>query len=71
MRGACRSRWPVSEAAQVGYPLLVTSAGGGKGMRRVFAPEELDEAVASCQREGEVVCLDHVYVERYYAASSC
>ena len=58
---------PVEEAERVGYPLLVkaSAGGGGKGMRRVFLPEDLDEAVASCQREGaKSFGSDHVYVER-------
>ena len=55
-------------AAQVGFPLLVKAAagGGGKGMRLVSEPAELDEAVAAARREalggfGD----DRVFLERY------
>ena len=57
----------VEEAESVGFPLLVkaSAGGGGKGMRRVFSPDELDEAIASCQREGaKSFGSDHVYLER-------
>ncbi len=60
------------DAADVGYPLLVkaSAGGGGKGMRLVASPAELDDAVASARREaaggfGD----DRVFLERYVAAS--
>ena len=42
-----------SEAAQIGTPLLVKAAagGGGKGMRTVFALDELPDALAAARRE--------------------
>ncbi|MEU0312576.1 biotin carboxylase N-terminal domain-containing protein [Nocardioides sp. NPDC006273] len=53
------------------YPLLVKAAagGGGKGMRIVRAPEELDEARAAAAREalsafGDETLLIEKYVER-------
>ncbi len=55
-------------ANEVGFPLLVKAAagGGGKGMRVVTAPADLDEAVAAAKREalggfGD----DRVFLERY------
>jgi 3-methylcrotonyl-CoA carboxylase alpha subunit len=42
-----------TEAAAVGYPVLIkaVAGGGGKGMRRVDAPEDFADALLSCQRE--------------------
>ncbi|MCR6481662.1 acetyl-CoA carboxylase biotin carboxylase subunit [Amycolatopsis sp. OK19-0408] len=44
-----------SAAAKVGYPLLLkpSAGGGGKGMRLVQAPEELDAAIESARREAK------------------
>src|SRR3954447_2703982 len=41
------------EADSIGYPVLIkaVAGGGGKGMRRVDAPEEFADALLSCQRE--------------------
>jgi len=55
-------------AGAVGYPLLVKAAagGGGKGMRIVRAPAELDEAVAAARREAEAgFGDDRVFLERF------
>ncbi|MEV7092225.1 biotin carboxylase N-terminal domain-containing protein [Amycolatopsis sp. NPDC051045] len=42
-------------AAKVGYPLLLkpSAGGGGKGMRLVHAPEELEAAIESARREAK------------------
>ncbi|MEA5358379.1 acetyl-CoA carboxylase biotin carboxylase subunit [Amycolatopsis sp., V23-08] len=42
-------------AADVGYPLLIkpSAGGGGKGMRLVHAPDELDDAIESARREAK------------------
>ena len=60
------------DAASVGYPLLVKAAagGGGRGMRIVDSPEELDEAVASARREALAGFGDGtVFIERYVPRS--
>lgn len=57
-----------SGAAGVGYPLLVKAAagGGGKGMRLVREPQELDEAVARAQSEAlKAFGDDRIFLERY------
>ncbi len=42
------------EAEAIGYPVLIkaVAGGGGKGMRRVDAAGEFDDALASCQARG-------------------
>ncbi|TCS36495.1 3-methylcrotonoyl-CoA carboxylase alpha subunit [Paucimonas lemoignei] len=56
------------EAARIGYPVLIkaSAGGGGKGMRRVDAPEDFAAALASCKREAiNAFGDDHVLVEKY------
>ncbi|MGH3057308.1 MAG: acetyl/propionyl/methylcrotonyl-CoA carboxylase subunit alpha [Gaiellaceae bacterium] len=56
------------EAGELGYPLIVKAAagGGGRGMRVVRSPEELDEALAAAGREAEAAFGDgRVFCERY------
>jgi propionyl-CoA carboxylase alpha chain len=61
-----------SDARSVGYPLMVKAAagGGGKGMRIVTDPAQLDEAVAGARREAASgFGDDRVFLERYVARS--
>jgi propionyl-CoA carboxylase alpha chain len=56
----------------VPFPVLVKAAagGGGKGMRIVERPEDLDEAVAAARREAlSAFGDDRVFLERYVARS--
>jgi acetyl-CoA/propionyl-CoA carboxylase, biotin carboxylase, biotin carboxyl carrier protein len=57
-----------AEARTATYPLLVKAAagGGGRGMRVVNAPEELDAALASARREAAAgFGDDRVFIERF------
>jgi len=57
-----------TQAAQIGYPVLIkaSAGGGGKGMRRVDKAEDFEAALASCQREAQASFgNNHVLVERY------
>ena len=59
---------PSGEPSELGYPLLVKAAagGGGRGMRIVRDPADLDEAVAAASREAEAAFGDGtVFCERY------
>ncbi|HEY3776957.1 MAG TPA: biotin carboxylase N-terminal domain-containing protein, partial [Rhizomicrobium sp.] len=57
-----------SEAACVGFPVLIkaVAGGGGKGMRRVDSAEEFDAALEGAQREASSAFGDsRVLVEKY------
>jgi acetyl-CoA carboxylase biotin carboxylase subunit len=57
----------LSDAASIGFPVLVKAAagGGGKGMRRVDKPADLAEAAATCAREAEAAFgSGEVYIEK-------
>ncbi len=59
-------------APQIGFPLLVkaTAGGGGKGMREVFSPDDLPQALASARREAESAFGDgNVYLEKLVAGA--
>ena len=54
-------------AAELGYPVLLkaTAGGGGKGMRLVTAPEELEDAFAQASNEAMAAFSDgSLYVEK-------
>jgi 3-methylcrotonyl-CoA carboxylase alpha subunit len=55
------------QAERIGFPLLIkaVAGGGGKGMRRVDAPTDFVDALASCRREAKAAFGDdRVLVER-------
>ncbi|HYI22701.1 MAG TPA: biotin carboxylase N-terminal domain-containing protein [Candidatus Limnocylindrales bacterium] len=57
-----------AEAERIGFPILVKAAagGGGRGMRRVDDPADLEEALSSAAREAAAAFGDgSVYLERY------
>jgi len=57
-----------SEAARIGYPVLLKASlgGGGKGMRQVDRPEKLAKALASAKREAmSAFGDDHFLVEKF------
>ncbi|MBI5594269.1 MAG: acetyl-CoA carboxylase biotin carboxylase subunit [Deltaproteobacteria bacterium] len=56
-------------ARQVGYPVLIkaSAGGGGKGIRRVDSPEEMESAFASASREALKAFGDgRVYLEKCF-----
>ena len=61
----------VARAAETGFPVLLkaVSGGGGKGMKRVDAPEQLDAAIDMAMAEAQASFGDpRIYVERFVAA---
>src|SRR6202171_6151852 len=55
-------------AKDIGYPVIVkaTNGGGGRGMRVVRAPAELQHALKTAQREAEAAFgVGDVYIEKY------
>jgi acetyl/propionyl-CoA carboxylase alpha subunit len=59
---------PAGEPGEVGFPLVVKAAagGGGRGMRVVRDPAELEDAVDAAKREAKAAFGDdRVYCERY------
>ena len=62
---------PADEIERIGYPLLVKAAfgGGGRGMRVVTRPEDLEAALAGARREAQAAFGDGtVFCERYLDA---
>src|SRR6478672_8433669 len=56
------------EAGAIGYPVLIkaVAGGGGKGMRRVDAPKDFDDALDSAKREAaSAFGDDRVLIEKY------
>ncbi len=61
----------VEAAADIGYPVLIkaSAGGGGKGMRVVRDPGQLEDAVAGAKREaGSAFGDDTVFLEKYLEA---
>ncbi len=59
------------EAETIGYPVLLkaTAGGGGKGMRIVNEAKEIEQAIASAQREAKnAFGDDELIVEKYIAS---
>jgi acetyl/propionyl-CoA carboxylase alpha subunit len=59
---------PDGLSAEIGFPLVVKAAagGGGRGMRVVRTAGEIDEAIASAEREAQGAFGDRtLYLERY------
>jgi acetyl/propionyl-CoA carboxylase alpha subunit len=59
---------PSGAPEEIGFPLLVKAAagGGGRGMRVVRTPDELEEALAAARREAAAAFGDDtVFCERY------
>jgi acetyl/propionyl-CoA carboxylase alpha subunit len=59
---------PTGEPEEIGFPLIVKAAagGGGRGMRVVRTPTELDEALDAAGREAKAAFGDdRVFCERY------
>ena len=57
-----------AEAGKIGWPVLIkaVAGGGGKGMRRVAAAGEFDDALESCKREAaSSFGDDRVILEKY------
>jgi len=55
-------------AEEIGYPVLLkaTAGGGGKGMRKVFGPEEMEDAWNSARQEsGAAFGNDGLYLEKF------
>ncbi|MDB9907269.1 biotin/lipoyl-binding protein [Gammaproteobacteria bacterium] len=62
----------IKGAKDLGYPLLIKAAagGGGKGMRIVTSPKNLNESVISAQREAlSGFGDDRIFIERYVKKS--
>jgi acetyl-CoA carboxylase biotin carboxylase subunit len=58
----------VREGSRIGFPLMLKAAagGGGKGMRLVHGPDELEPAFLTAQREATAAFGDgSVYLEKY------
>ena len=58
----------LEEAEQIGYPVLVkpSAGGGGKGMRMVRSPRELEQALPICRSEARAAFGDDsLYLEKW------
>ncbi|HKZ92470.1 MAG TPA: biotin carboxylase N-terminal domain-containing protein, partial [Candidatus Limnocylindrales bacterium] len=58
----------LAEAERIGYPVLIkpSAGGGGKGMRMVRTPRELQQALTVCRSEARAAFGDDsLYLERW------
>jgi acetyl-CoA carboxylase biotin carboxylase subunit len=58
----------LSEAERIGYPVLIkpSAGGGGKGMRMVRSPRELQQALTVCRSEAQAAFGDDsLYLEKW------
>src|SRR3990167_10087690 len=58
----------LEEAARIGYPVLIkpSAGGGGKGMRMVRTPRELESAIRVCRSEAKSAFGDDsLYLEKW------
>lgn len=58
----------IAAAERIGYPVMVKAAGGGggKGIRVVYHPDDLPDALAGAQREAQKAFNDpRIFLERY------
>lgn len=58
----------IKTANEIGYPVLIkaSAGGGGKGMRIVKSPEDIEEAVNSAMRESQSAFgSDEIFLEKY------
>lgn len=58
----------LSEAERIGYPVLIkpSAGGGGKGMRMVRTPRELQQAMTVCRSEAQAAFGDDsLYLEKW------
>ena len=58
----------LAAAEQIGWPIAIkaSAGGGGKGLKIVHSPADVQDAFDSASREGEAYFADAaVYVERY------
>ncbi len=58
----------LDEAERIGYPVLIkpSAGGGGKGMRMVRSPRELESAIKVCRSEAKAAFGDDsLYLERW------
>jgi len=65
--GATTSAGAKAAADEIGYPVLLkaSAGGGGKGMRLVHAPEEVEDAFATAANEADAAFGDsRLYVEK-------
>ncbi|HET7554752.1 MAG TPA: biotin carboxylase N-terminal domain-containing protein [Gaiellaceae bacterium] len=59
---------PEGEPDEIGFPLMIKAAagGGGRGMRVVRSPDELEQALGAARREAQAAFGDdRVFCERY------